>query len=619
MIIVLAALAVYHNSFAGPFIFDDTASITDNPTIRHLWPLWRSQPPPIGLTVDGRPVVNFTLAINYALGGVTPWGYHVMNLVIHILAGLTLFGIARRTLLRPTLSGRFGAEATPLALAVAVIWTVHPLQTEAVTYVVQRAESLMGLLYLLTIYCFIRGVESGKPGRWYGLSLTACALGMGTKEVMASAPLMVLLYDSMFVAGSLQEAWTRRWRLYAGLAGTWVILGYLLASVGNRGGSSGFGTEMTWWVYALTQCRAVVHYLKLSVWPYPLVFDYGTPTVQHVRQALPCALVLAALVGATVIALWHRRAIGFLGVWFFAILAPSSSVVPITAQTMAEHRMYLPLAAVVTLGVMVINALLGRRSGAVFLALAVGLGFLTIQRNQDYRTELSIWSDTLTKCPDNVRAHYDLGNVLLGMGKVREAIDQYEQALQLRSDCLEAHDNLGNALCRIGRVPEAIGHYEEALRVFPNDAKVHYNFGRALAQEGQLPGAIGHYEQALRSNPDFTEAHVNLGIALAQIGSNQDALAHFTEALRLSPDSPEVHDNLGLALFQAGKVQEAIDHYEQALRIKPDYVEAHFNLGLALDKMGRTTEAIEHYQQALKLRPDFTAAANALARLRAGR
>lgn len=375
---------------------------------------------------------------------------------------------------------------------------------------------------------------------------------------------------------------------------------------------------MAWWMYALTQCRAVVHYLKLSVWPYPLVFDYyDTVMVRYVWEALPYMLILMALAAGTGIALWRHRAIDFLGVWFFAILAPSSSVVPIATQMMAEHRMYLPLAAVVTLGVMVINALLGRRNGVVFLMLAVGLGFLTTRHNQDYRSELSIWSDTLAKCPDNIRAHYNLGNALFLTGKVQEAIDQYEQALQIRPDCLEAHDNLGNALCRIGCVQEAIGHYEEALRVFPNDAKVHYNFGRALAQEGQLQGAISHYEQALRINPGFTEAHVNLGIALSQKASNQDALAHFTEALRLSPDSPEVHCSLGLALFRTGRVAEAVEHFERALQIKPDYAVAHYDLGLALEKMGRTPEAIEHYQQTLRINPDFTTARTELARLRA--
>ena len=157
VVIVLATLAVYHNSFSGPFIFDDAASIATNPSIHQF----RSalMPPP-NLGVGGRPIINLSYAVNYALGEEKVWGYHAFNLLVHALAGLTLFGLLRRTLLRPPLNGRFGAEAVLLALAVAVIWTVHPLQTEAVTYISQRAESLMGLFYLLTLYCLVRGAES---------------------------------------------------------------------------------------------------------------------------------------------------------------------------------------------------------------------------------------------------------------------------------------------------------------------------------------------------------------------------------------------------------------------------------------------------------------------------
>jgi tetratricopeptide (TPR) repeat protein len=619
-IIVLAALAAYHNSFVAPFLLDDVPSITRNPSIHHLWPLWGPLSPPhgTGWTVDGRPVVNLTLAINYAVGGVTPWGYHALNLAIHILAGLTLFGVMSRTLLSPVLRGRFDAVAMRLALTVAVLWTVHPLQTEAVTYVVQRCESLMGLFYLLTLYCFIRGAESATPGRWYALSVAACLLGMGSKEVMVSAPLMVLLYDWMFVAGDFREVWKRRWRLYAGLAGTWVLLGYLVANTGNRGGSAGFGTEVAWLEYALTQCRAVVQYLKLSVWPYPLVFDYGTATVRHVGQALPYAVVLTALAVGTVISLWRRRAIGFLGVWFFAILAPSSSVVPVAAQTMAEHRMYLPLAAVVTLVVMGIYTLMGRRSTIVFLALAVGLGFLTTRRNDDYRTELSIWNDTVAKCPDNSRAHSNLSRALLLAGRLSEAMAECEPALQANPNNPEAHYNFGFILQQMGRTQEAIGEYERTLRLKPDFADAHYNLAVALEKVGREPEAIEHYEQALRSYPDYVEARVNLGSALLQMGKVSEAIAQYEQALRINPDYAEAHGNLGAIFQRMGKLPEAAAQYEQALRIKPDYVEAHFNLGLALEKLGRVPEAIEHYQQALKLRPDFAPAKNALMRLQPG-
>ncbi|MGD1021058.1 MAG: hypothetical protein ABSA12_17265, partial [Verrucomicrobiia bacterium] len=201
LLLVLTGLWAYHNSLTGPFIYDDWLSIQKNPTIRHLWPIWQPLSPPHagGITVEGRPLINLSLAVNYAIGGTNVRGYHALNLAIHILAGLTLFGIVRRTLLQPRLRERFGAVADELALAVALIWTVHPLQTESVTYIIQRAESMMGLFYLLTLYGFIRGTASPLPRLWHGLCIGACALGMASKEVMVSAPLMVMLYDRTFV------------------------------------------------------------------------------------------------------------------------------------------------------------------------------------------------------------------------------------------------------------------------------------------------------------------------------------------------------------------------------------------------------------------------------------
>lgn len=239
-ILVLAALAAYHNSFSGPFIWDDLLSITDNPTIRHFG---SALSPPNDVGVGGRPIGNLTLALNYALGGTEVWGYHAFNLLIHTLAGLTLFGIVRRTLQRPVLNERFGTFALPLALAVAVIWTVHPLQTEAVTYITQRYESMMGLFYLLTLYCFVRSVESAAPAKWQILSVVACLLGVMSKEIIVTAPVMVLLYDRTFVAGSFLEAWRRRWRYYLGLASMWLLLVPLLTGVHQR--SAGFGLGVT--------------------------------------------------------------------------------------------------------------------------------------------------------------------------------------------------------------------------------------------------------------------------------------------------------------------------------------------------------------------------------------
>jgi tetratricopeptide (TPR) repeat protein len=642
-VIVVAALAAYHNTFRVPFLFDDEPTILNNPGIRHLWPLWSALwPRSPALTVSGRPIANFTFALNYALSGTHVWSYHALNLLIHILCGLTLFGVLRRTLLQPVLLGRFGRDALPLALAIALLWMLHPLQTEAVTYTVQRVESLMGLFYLLTLYGFIRSVASPRPWRWLVCTIAACLLGMATKEVMATAPVLVLLYDRTFVAGTFREAWRRRWRLHLSLAATWVLLAGMVASTGwNRGGAVGFNVGVAPWKYWLTQFEAVAHYLWLSLWPHPLVIDYGTFWVHQAGPVVGSALVVVPLAAATVWALWRAPSPGFLGAWLFAILAPTS-VVPGTIQMIVEHRMYLPLAAVVALAVLGIHAALGRRSWVMFAALALGLGLLTTRRNEDYRSELAIWSDTVAKRPDSTRARNGLAFALEHAGRIPEAIQQFEAALRLAPDDVEvrdnlgvtlehagrtaeaiqqfeaalrlkpdfpvAHSNLGNALLRTGRLADAVHQYEEALRLRPDYADAEYNLGGALDQAGQTADAVRHYEAAVRLQPDFAAAHNNLGNLLDRAGRISEAIAQYEAALRIQPDLAQTQDNLGVLLCRNGRAAEGLAHLNDAVRLQPEDARAHFNLGVALMQAGRTSEAIQQYSEALRLQPEMVEA-----------
>jgi len=655
-IVVLAALAAYRNSFSGPFFFDDISAITDNSTIRHFENAF--SPSPKNATF-GRPLLNLSFALNYALGGMKVWGYHAFNLLIHTLAGLTLFGLVRRTLEcgrgaptpRATQMRGEGTPPTILALAVAVIWVVHPLQTEAVTYISQRAESLMGLFYLLTLYCFIRGTEhcrsgftpdsSGinpdlqsergarngsqlstlNSGLWLSASLLACFLGATTKEIIVTAPVMVLLYDRTFVAGSFREAWRQRWRYYLGLAGTWLLLARLMTGLTQRG--VGFDHTVNWWNYALTSCRSVGLYLKLAIWPHPLVFDYGTNTivVQHAAEIAPYALLLAGLLVGTAIALWRWPVVGFAGVWLFLILAPTSSVVPIALSPMAEHRMYLPLASVVALVVLGLDRLMGRRSLILFAAMAVGLGWLSVRRNEDYRSEVAMLSDTAAKCPDNERVRYNYGLALSHIaGRERDAIAEYQAALRIDPDYIDAHNNLGNALSQIpGRLPDAMAEYQAALRINPDSAEAHNNLGNALSQiPGRLPDAMAEYQAALRINPDYADAHYDLGKSLSQIpGRLPEAMAEYQATLRIDPDYAAAHNNLGNALLQIpGRLPEAMAEYQAALRIDPDYADAHYNLGVSLAQIpGRSPDAITEYQAVLRINPDDADAHYNLGRL----
>jgi tetratricopeptide (TPR) repeat protein len=680
-VIVLAALAAYHNSFSGPFILDDPLAITGNPTIKHLG---SALLPPASATTAGRPVLNLTFALNYAFGGMNVWGYHAFNLLIHTLAGLTLFGIVRRTLEcgRGALTRRatqMRGEGTPpavLALAVAVIWVVHPVQTEAVTYISQRAESLMGLFYLLTLYCFIRGASATgerreakgekpegtalalgsqlstlSPKLWFPASILSCFLGTMSKEMIATAPVMVLLYDRTFVAGSFREAWRLRWRYYLGLACTWLLLARLMIGLGER--SVGFDQGVTWWSYALTSCRSVVLYGKLAFWPHPLVFDYGPHFIQHAAQALPYALVLTALLVGTSVALWRWPTIGFAGAWFFIILAPTSSVVPVAKQPMAEHRLYLSLAAVSVLGVLALYRLVGRRGLVVCAVLAAGLGWLSVQRNNDYRSEQAIWSDTVAKRPDNERAHASLGVIFLQIpGRLPDAIAEFQTALRIKPDEVETHNDMGDALSQIpGRLSDAMAEYQTALRINPNDADAHYNLGNDLLRiPGRLPEAIAEFQAALQVNPDYEEAHNSLGYAFSQAPGRMpdDAIAEYQAALRINPDYAQAHNNLGIALarqghlakaltqfedavriapkfaevyfdlgnvfIQSGRFTDALGAYKMAVRLNPDYIEAHFNLGNTLAQLGRLSEAVEQYETTLRLKPDHMGARKNLER-----
>ena len=606
-----------------PLLMDDLVSISENPTLRHLWPIWPVLSPPSGgFTVSGRPFLNLTLAVNYALGGTHVWGYHAVNLAIHVLAGLTLYGIARRM---------FRFRAT-VAFAIALLWTLHPLQTESVTYIIQRAESLMGLFYLLTLYCFIRHAEVQSDGRpkWLfaAFSVICCLLGMATKEVMVSAPVVVLLYDRTFLAGSFREALRRRSTVYLGLASTWILLGYLvIREGGNRSGSIGFGMGASWWAYGLTQFQAIAHYLRLAVWPHPLVFEYGIVQVTNAWQVIPFACLVVPLAAATVLALWRWPAWGFLGFWFFAILAPTSLISGAT-QTISEHRMYLALAPVLMAifggGCARMQRGLGAKKGSakgvalaqsvVLIALAGACGFLTARRNEDYRSALSIWSDTVAKRPDNALAHNNLGyNGLYLQGRVQEAIAQYEEALRLKPDSANAHNNLGLALMNLpGRLNDAIAQCEMSVRLEPANTRSHLNLGLALARAGRGTEAIAEYETALRLDPGFAEAAFYLGVALVDAHRVDAGIASYEWALKIRPDYDVAQNNLGVALCNAGRVSEALPHYQQAIRINPLYFEAHYNLGFAFSILGRKPEAASAFEEAVKLAPTNAEARNTL-------
>ncbi len=612
VLLVLGTWLAYANSFSGAFVFDDPPSLLENATLRDLSD-WRAVlSPPASAGVGGRPVANLSYALNYALSGHSLLGYHLGNVAIHTLGALTLFGLLRRTLLSPLLSARFGTDATWLAFAVAALWAVHPVQTNSVTYLSQRTEALMGLFYLLTLYAFVRGATApAHPYRWHSLAVVTCALGMASKEVMVTAPVVVALYDRTFFAGSFAAALRRRWPLYLGLAATWILLGWLMIGLGARG--VGFGFRLTWWGYAAASCYSVITYLRLALWPHPLVFDYG-PTVAETTVATPYALLVALLVGLSLWALWRRPLLGFLGAWFFVILAPTSSVVPIVRQMVAENRLYLPLIAPLALVVLSVYLVLPRRLAAPVGALVtVGFIALTVQRQRDYRSEISLWSDTVVKRPENWRAHNSLALALANGNQPLASIAHYQASLRLDPTLAETHNNLGTQLTKLGRLAEAVHHLETALRIEAWRADTHTNLGNILAQTGRPDEAVAHFESAVKLDPKLSEAHTGIGNVLLQSGRPAEAVTRYHTALALNSLSPDAHNNLGQALMQLGRPAEGIPHFQRALELRPDSSTSRYNLGNAFVALGRTSDASIQFQTALRLDPANAEAANNLA------
>lgn len=591
ILIVAAGLAAYANSFRGVFVFDDFPAIRDNATIRTLWPPRAVFSPPANSGVGGRPLANLSFALTHALGGGTPAAHHAGNLLLHLVSGLLLFGIIRRT-------WRTGGNL--LAGAAALLWVVHPATTAAVTYLSQRTEVLMATCYLLTLYAAIRFHETSHRG-WGALAVVACALGMMSKEVMVTAPLFVLLYDRTFLAGSFRAAWQRRYTWYLTLAAPWLLLGLLLTT-DLRQRSVGFGLGVSPLRYAATECGAILLYLKLSFWPAPLVFDYGAiyPT-----QAA-AVLAVAGLAAAAGVALrWYPK-LGFTVAGSFLLLAPTSSFVPVAEQPMAENRLYLPLALVITAAVVAGRAALGPRArGPALAALATACVLLTRARNTDYESEAGLWIDTVRQRPQNPRAHYNAGVALLDAGRAAEAVPYFTEAIRLKPSEPKAHHSLGNAWLDLGRPGDALPHFAEAIRRQPGYARAWYNQGTALLRMGDARGARASLTEAIRLDPSLAEAHTALGNADFQLDRPADALTHYEAALRLDPTVADAHYNAGSAALELGRLDEAITHFSSAARLKPNDAEIRNNLGAALLRAGRPAEALAAFEQALRLRPDY--------------
>ncbi|MEQ1909770.1 MAG: hypothetical protein ABMA15_13160, partial [Vicinamibacterales bacterium] len=298
--IVIVAVLTYANALGHPFVMDDTNAILENPTIHSLGSSVRGGPPQS--PTAGRPLVNMSFAVNYMLGGVSPWGYHAVNLGVHLACALLVYMLLRQMLAFPRLAEWSAGRDTGIAATAALLWTVHPLNSEVINYATQRSEELVALAFLATLYFGVRAIGTSRTTAWATASVLACVAGMSSKESMATAPVIMLLLDSTFVSGGPSAAVRRRPFYYLALFATWIVLALLIVE-GPRWRSAGFASGVSPWNYLLNQAPMVARYFRLVIWPTGLVLDYGEPIHQTLRAVWPSALLVIGLLGGT-LALW---------------------------------------------------------------------------------------------------------------------------------------------------------------------------------------------------------------------------------------------------------------------------------------------------------------------------
>jgi Flp pilus assembly protein TadD len=638
-VVLVAAVAIaYATSLSGPFLYDDQIAIVKNAQIRTLSPLTVPLSPPRDTPVAGRPVVNLSLAVNYAIGGLDVTSYHVTNVALHVLVALVLFGVVRRTLLLT------GSEPLPprsdgLALACALVWALHPLNTEVVNYTVQRTESLMALCYLTTLYCAIRASARPDGLGWRTAAVAACAAGMLSKESMVTAPLMVLAYDRVFLYPSLGEAWRERRWLYAGLAATWAVLAWVM--LGQPRTSAGFATGVSPWTYFLNQLPIIARYLWLVVWPRPLVVDYGLPRAIAPSEVIVPGILLVALAVATLLALRRHKALGFLGVWFFVTLAPTSSVVPIATEVGAERRMYLPLMALVVLAVVGVYRLLVRRGTsldverrgassdaparapaggpegpplrvpiAVLTVVCVLLAAGVMLRAREYQSVRSIAQANVDRYPHG-RSRLALARELVAVNEHSAALPLLEAAI---GDYPPARLGLATELATSGRLADAVVQAREFIRLLPDNAELPTArdlIGRSLALQGQYAAAAEEFRLLAEARPNDPAPRVSIGDALLRQARVSDAIASYEAALRLKPGDPDILLQLGLAYGAAGRRQEATMAFESAAAGRPDDLRLLNLWGRSLAAEGRYMDAVMPMRRVVELAPsDSTAIDN---------
>lgn len=468
--LLLVTALLYAWTLDYGFLMDDEPNIALNPSIKSFSPIWKPLFPKLLTTYGGRPLSNYGFALTYALSGMAPWGHRLGNILVHLAATLVFFSLLRRVLASGLFGERLASRCNLVAWCAALIWCAHPMHTMAVTYISQRAEAQVAFFYILTCYCAFRGWSSERSRVWHIGAAVACLLGAGSKEVIVTAPFLVWVFDWVFISSGPVRALKRSPLLYSGLLAATVCLLALVFS-GRQAAAGSLAEHTDSLGFLITQAEVVVHYLRLSFWPDPLVFHYEWG-MAPLSGVWPEALFLLGLFGLIFWGLSRRKGWAFLLFSVFVILSPSSSIVH-TPLWACEYRMYLPLMFLAALAVCALFLLAERWKlsntlpVALCLAAAMGLALATVERNPDYTSRLTLWRSNVSKRPENAFALQSLGHELLSVGKLEESLIFLERSRKINPDNHLTLTSLGLALSLLDRHAEALPHLNASLLLQP--------------------------------------------------------------------------------------------------------------------------------------------------------
>ena len=592
--LAIVVFFLYAKTLTADFIFDDWHNIRNNPYIRltqlspqSLIRAAHQSPSP------SRPFAYMSFALNYFVHGYNAKGFHLVNILIHIANGMLLYFLIGTTLRTPALYPRYSTYRWA-PFFTAFIWLVHPLHTQSVSYIVQRMNSMAAMFYVLSMLLYAQArMAEGKHKRRVLLSILPVAgiLALGSKEISATLPFFIFIYEWYFFQDLRWEWFKKRLPVIAAICLLMIIISVLYLGVNPfERIMAGYATHhLTMAQRGLSQFRVVMFYISLLLWPHPsrLNLDHDFQPSYSLLDPIPTLLAIGAIMAILCLAILlakKDRLISFCVLWFFGNLAIESSIIGL--EMVFEHRNYLPSMFFMLMVVVLSYRFIKPKwvTYTILLTTATVCALWTFERNDAWRSRVLIWTDCTEKSPQKPRPFNNLGVALAARGHYKEATAQYHSALRLSPHYAEAHANLGQTLAKQGMLDEANKHFLTALQINPEDYEAHSNFGITLAIQGRHQEAIEHFSAALEINPNYVNAHNNLGVALKRQGHLQQAVEHFAAALEIDPSFAAAHNNLGMTLAQQGRLDEAIEHFSQALRINPEYESARHNLEESLEK-----------------------------------